>query len=76
MRDECRGSSDTSAVPQAGGTYRGRATSETRNISRKACPERHRRDAKHVLSNVEGAQSVVISTEGRNLSQIPRLRSG
>ena len=37
-----------------------------------------RKDAKHVLSDVEGAPtgSVVISTEGRNLSQIPRLRSG
>ena len=36
---------------------------KTRDISRKG--------AKHVLSPVQGAQSVVISTEGRNLSQIP-----
>ena len=49
---------------------------KTRDISRKG--------AKHVLSPSKGPQSVVISTpsaklrvnSGRNLSQIPRLRSG
>ena len=45
------------------------------NDSRKIYP------AKHVLSFAEGARRRkvtlgVISTEGRNLSQIPRIRSG
>jgi hypothetical protein len=38
-----------------------------------------RKGAKHVLSGVEGGakeKHIVISTEGRNLSQIPRIRSG
>jgi hypothetical protein len=52
-------------------TWCGGAATKTRNISRKG--------AKHVLSSVEGAakkKRIVISTEGRNLSQIPRIRSG
>jgi hypothetical protein len=32
-----------------------RRNQKSRDISRKACPERSRRDAKHVLSDVEGA---------------------
>jgi hypothetical protein len=40
-----------------------RRNQKNRNISRKACPERRRRDAKHVLRKVEGAaKKIVIRT--------------